>query len=257
MADNGILINSDYLGGLASTCEFAYKHGFDIEISDIHLETYLDYDIEPRIIHLPYKNIYLTDPDENLRQRSVEKLLKLLENAYSKNVEIAVLHIEWDHLSAPPIPIEEKVKNFKTAVSEILRKADEYGIKIALENNGYIKDSFADPDELLMVIEDLAEKYNNVGVCFDVGHANQYAYFAQKDIQEIFEKLEKYVISIHLHEGKDGKDDHLPPQGLLPEKFYKKIVSLGIPITFEMNSKCSPEEILKGRSYLESFRSST
>lgn len=172
--------------------ETAQKNGFYVEIHCEHLNDYIGTDVEPYSIHLPYEKIYLTHPEDRIRKKSVLRIIGELQKAHSKKIRVAVLHIEGSCHDSPKIPIEEKAGYFKMAASEILECADKFGIKIALENNGFIEDSFSKPEEILMVVEDLAGNYANVGLCFDTGHANVYAHDAGKHLIEVFEKLNSY-----------------------------------------------------------------
>lgn len=230
---------------------FAYetikKNGFYVEIDSLHLSDYVTVDIEPYAIHLPYEGIYLTHPSEKIRKESVKKIIRELKKAYSKKVKLAVLHIEGGYEDSPKIPIEEKVSNFKVAASEILENAKKFEIKIALENNGFIKDSFSDPDEILMVLEDLAKEYNNVGVCFDIGHANVYAHDSGENLMAIFKALKIYIIHVHIHENLGVKDDHLPPQGIFNNTLYRELMALdNTSFSFETKGPSGMKGILKG-----------
>ena len=230
----------------------AEKNGFDIEIDCEHLKDYVDANIEPYSIHLPYDEVFLTHPDERIRKRSVQRMIKELVKAYLKKVKLAVLHIEGGYERSPKIPIEEKAAYFKMAVSEILECANKLGIRIALENNGFMKDSFSKPEEILMVIEDLAKRYTNVGLCFDTGHANVYAHDSGRDLVEVFEKLKKYVIHVHLHENHGQEDEHLPPQGIFNNAFYRSLLSLhNASFTFETKGPSGMGGIIKGKEFIE------
>ncbi|MCK4488430.1 MAG: sugar phosphate isomerase/epimerase [Desulfobacterales bacterium] len=228
------------------------KNGFDIEIASEHLDDYITTNVEPYSVHLPYDKIYLTHPDDKIRKESAQRIIEELKKAHLKKVKLAVLHIEGGYNSSPKIPIEDKVSYFKMAASDILECADKFGIKIALENNGYIKDSFAKPEEILMVVEDLAKKYTNVGICFDTGHANVYAHDSGQDLITVFEKLRKYIIYVHIHENHGEEDEHLPPQGIFNNAFYRSLLSLhNASFTFETKGPSGIGGIMKAKKFIE------
>ncbi|MCD5412043.1 sugar phosphate isomerase/epimerase [Thermodesulfovibrionales bacterium] len=232
-------------------CKTIMNHGFGIEIDCVHLSDYTRSDIEPYAIHLPYEDIPLTSPDEDIRRQSVKRIVEELEKAHSKKVKLAVLHIERGYDISPKIPINEKANHFKMAAGSILEIAGNLGIKIALENNGFAKDSFSDPDEILMVIEDLATNYNNVGICFDTGHANIYASDSGKDLTAVFQKLKRHTIHVHLHENHGTIDEHLAPQGIFENGFYKKLMTLNnSSFTFETKGDSGINGILKGIGHM-------
>jgi sugar phosphate isomerase/epimerase len=228
------------------------NNGFCVEIDCKHLNDYMTMNVEPYSIHLPYDNIHLTHPDKKIRKKSVLRIIEELKKAHSKKVKLAVLHIEGGYDNSPKISIEDKAAYFKTAASEILEYAGKFGIKIALENNGFIKDSFAKPEEILMVVEDLAEKYANVGICFDIGHANVYAHDSGEDLITVFEKLRKYIIHVHIHENHGEKDEHLPPQGIFNNAFYRNLLSLhNASFVFETKGPSGIGGIIRGKKFIE------
>ena len=228
------------------------KNGFHIEIASDHLKDYLTTNVEPYSIHLPYDNIHLTHPDEKIRKKSVQRIIEELKKAHFKKVKLAVLHIEGGYDNSPKIPIEDKAGYFKMAASEILEYAGKFGIKIALENNGFIKDSFAKPEEILMVVGDLAEKYANIGICFDTGHANVYAHDSGQNLITVFEKLRKYIIHVHIHENHGEKDEHLPPQGIFNKAFYRSLLTLdNASFVFETKGPSGIVGIIRGKKFIE------
>lgn len=233
-------------------CETIRKNGFHIEIASDHLSDYITTNVEPYSVHLPYDKIYLTHPDDKIRKKSVQRIIEELKKAHLKKVMLAVLHIEGSYNNSPKIPVEDKAGYFKMAVSEILEYAGKSGIKIALENNGFIKDSFAKPEEILMVVEDLAEKYANVGICFDIGHANVYAHDSGEDLINVFKKLRKYIIHVHIHENHGEKDEHLPPQGIFNKAFYRSLLSLhNASFVFETKGPSGIVGIIRGKKFIE------
>jgi len=228
------------------------KNGFHIEIASEHLSNYITTNVEPYSIHLPYDKIHLTHPDEKIRKESVQRIIEELKKAHFKKAKLAVLHIEGSYDNSPKISIEDKAGYFKMAASEILEYAGKFGIKIALENNGFIKDSFAKPEEILMVVEDLAEKYANVGICFDTGHANVYAHDSGEDLITVFEKLRKYIIHVHIHENHGEEDEHLPPQGIFNNAFYRSLLSLhNAFFVFETKGPSGIGGIIRGKKFIE------
>ena len=236
----------------SSACQTIRKNGFHIEIASEHLGDYVGANVEPYSVHLPYDGIHLTHPDDKIRKESVQTIIGELKKAHLKKAKLAVLHIEGSYDNSPKIPIEDKADYFKMAASEVLEYAGKFGIKIALENNGFIKDSFAKPEEILMVVEDLAEKYANIGICFDTGHANVYAHDSGEDLINVFEKLRKYIIYVHIHENHGEKDEHLPPQGIFNNAFYRSLLSLhNASFVFETKGPSGIGGIIRGKKFIE------
>lgn len=99
---------------------------------------------------------------------------------------------------------EEKV--FDLVVSNIRyfgQRAAEYGIKIAVENlfGGRF---YSKIDDLIRVVE--AVDLDNVGYCFDSGHAN----VDGLDIPATIRRLSYKLFELHLHDNNGQKDQHLP-----------------------------------------------
>jgi sugar phosphate isomerase/epimerase len=247
-----IVSTSSIAKDLKQSYKIIKDSGFYVEIGFEHLESYTNLNIEPYAIHLPYEKTFLTHPDKKTREDSVKMIICELKKAHLKKVNLAILHIEGASDQLPKIPIREKVSYFKIEASKLLKNANKYGIKIALENNGYIKDSFSNPLEILMVIKDLAKHYTNIGICFDIGHANIYAHQAGIDLVDIFKLLKKYIVHIHLHENHGERDEHLPLQGIFNKSFYKKLLTLeNVTFSFETKGKPGINSILKSKNFIK------
>jgi len=74
-------------------------------------------------------------------------------------------------------------------------------VRILLEN---IPNELSTPEKLVEMIR--GAHFDDVGVCFDVGHAH-----IMTSVREAFEILRGYICSTHLHDNKKDKDSHLWP----------------------------------------------
>ena len=91
-----------------------------------------------------------------------------------------------------------------------------------------------------------------MGLCFDTGHANVYAHDSGRDLVEVFEKLKKYVIHVHLHENHGQEDEHLPPQGIFENGFYRKLLSLhNASFVFETKGPSGIGGIIKSKDFID------
>ncbi len=94
--------------------------------------------------------------------------------------------------------------------------AARYGMNIAVENMfdkmdpvlGYRRPRFlARVEEVLEVVDTLRQTYDNVGVCWDFGHANEMGWNQPQALKMIGDRL----IALHVQDNYGVKDDHLLP----------------------------------------------
>ena len=255
-------------GSLEETYRIARDNGLYIEVSPLENDEFLETTgIKPYSVHIDYR-VHLTDPDKDIRDRDLDYCMKVLRKAHESGAKVCVLHVEEYIVDRP---FEERVNTYIETISPLIEKADSYGIKIAIENTLYRPGRIcATPEELKYVIDRLKEKYSNVGICLDSGHANISAEDERTNFNGRLEDWLDYfrddIIHVHLHEnhGKERKtedgdilDEHLPPSGLFSDEFYKKLVNLPnlITINFEINPEnCRGiDTILKAKEFTEKY----
>jgi len=88
-----------------------------------------------------------------------------------------------------------------TSIEHLRAFAKPLGVRILLEN---ILNEISTPDKIVEFIQ--KTHFDDVGVCFDVGHAHLLG-----SIPEAFEILKPYVCSTHIHDNQKDKDSHLWP----------------------------------------------
>ena len=88
-----------------------------------------------------------------------------------------------------------------TSIEHLRAFAKPLGVRILLEN---IPNELSTPDKLVELIH--AAHFDDVGVCFDVGHAHMMA-----SVPQAFEILKQHIRSTHMHDNKKDKDTHLWP----------------------------------------------
>jgi sugar phosphate isomerase/epimerase len=74
-------------------------------------------------------------------------------------------------------------------------------VRLLLEN---IPNELAAPDRLVEFIH--TSHLDDIGVCFDVGHAH-----LASDVPQAFEILKDYIRSTHIHDNAHDRDSHLWP----------------------------------------------
>jgi len=88
-----------------------------------------------------------------------------------------------------------------TSVEHLRAFAKPLGVRILVEN---IPNELSTPERLVEFIQ--TSHFDDVGVCFDVGHAH-----IMSNVAEAFETVKPHVRSTHVHDNAKDKDSHLWP----------------------------------------------
>lgn len=97
--------------------------------------------------------------------------------------------------------------------SRHLEFAEKYGMGICIENmadfpgQGYKRSYCAQVEELCELVDTLGNKYSNVGVCWDFGHAN----LVYGDQVPCLRYLSHRLKVTHVHDNRGEFDEHRPP----------------------------------------------
>ncbi|MGD9604689.1 MAG: sugar phosphate isomerase/epimerase family protein [Bacilli bacterium] len=143
-------------------------------------------------IHLPFENcndLWLEAPTSNYW----DLINRGIEDAHWLNIPTVVFHIS--STANPPAINELGLERF----AKLLNKCEQYQINLALENL-----------RRLDYLDFLFEKFSSpfLKFCFDSGHANAFT----KNIENFsWEKYQKRLICLHLHDNNGLRDQHLPP----------------------------------------------
>jgi sugar phosphate isomerase/epimerase len=93
-----------------------------------------------------------------------------------------------------------------TSIEHLRAFAKPLGVRILLEN---IPNELSAPDRLVEMIR--SAHFDDVGVCFDFGHAHM-----EGSVSQGFEILRNHIRSTHVHDNHKDKDTHLwPGQGTI------------------------------------------
>jgi len=106
------------------------------------------------------------------------------------------------HLGLPNEAFHErKFEAAMTSVEHLRAFAKPLGVRLLVEN---IPNELSTPDRLVEFIR--TAHFDDVGVCFDTGHANM-----MSDVPTAFETLKPHIQSTHVHDNNKDKDSHLWP----------------------------------------------
>jgi sugar phosphate isomerase/epimerase len=96
---------------------------------------------------------------------------------------------------------ERKLEAAMTSIEHLRAFAKPLGVRVLLEN---IPNELSTPEKLVEFIH--ITHFDDVGVCFDIGHAH-----LMGDIPQAFETLKKHIHSTHIHDNAKDRDSHLWP----------------------------------------------
>jgi len=164
-----------------------------IPLNSVHSPLYADY--EWGRAGSPPVNIASTDRAGRIE--AMDEIKRALEIAEQIPFRFLV-----QHLGTPNEDFsEKKFEAAMTSIEHLRAFAKPLGVRILLEN---IPNELSTPEKLVEMIR--GAHFDDVGVCFDVGHAH-----IMGSVREAFEILRNHICSTHIHDNKKDKDSHLWP----------------------------------------------
>jgi len=167
--------------------------GGQVQFHSMHSPMYMSNDFS-RSVEPP---INIVDVDKRRRIEAMDEIKRALEVAESIPFRFLVQHIglvnEYDD-----------GRKFEAALSSIehLRAfARPLGVNLLVEN---IPNELSTPEKLMELIRAL--HYDDLGVCFDTGHAH-----IMSSVHQAFRVLENRIRSTHVHDNQGDRDAHLWP----------------------------------------------
>lgn len=145
-------------------------------------------------------------PDERGRREMTAAQRVYIERAAELGCRTFVLHPGVAYMRYDRGKLWDCVRR---SVEELLPEAEKNGVILALENNVTMNLGI-DCAELSGFIRSFAS--DNLGACFDTGHAN-----AVSDVLESLAEISAEVVTAHLHDNDGTGDQHrYPGQGVIP-----------------------------------------
>lgn len=164
-----------------------------------HLKKLLkDLSLHPNSVHTPIDGVDLATPHPEGKKKTMDLLVDTLKYCRAIECPLMVVH---------PNGTEVLKKNSIQALKELAIKAEDLGVKVALENMIDRGDrTFGSRvTDLREIIEEVGSSF--LGICFDIGHAN----LSHANLGEEITKVGEYLWTLHVHDN-DGKEDrHWPP----------------------------------------------
>lgn len=151
-------------------------------------------------VHAPFSSINLAEANQTLRNKFLLFMKKSLENAYSLEAEIWVIHpgrLTPFTYFFPEVAWKAQINSFK----RFLKEAEGLGVKVVIENMVGKYSLFKTLDDWLRIVREIEE---DVGLCLDVGHAH-----LTGDL-DVFLTKTPQIQHLHIHDNKGLEDSHLP-----------------------------------------------
>jgi sugar phosphate isomerase/epimerase len=164
-----------------------------IPLNSVHSPLYGDYEFGRA--GAPPVNVASTDRAGRIE--AMDEIKRALEIAEQIPFRFLVQHLGTSNESFD----ERKFEAAMTSVEHLRAFAKPLGVRILLEN---IPNELSTPDKLVEFIH--ASHFEDVGVCFDFGHAH-----LMSSVAEAFEIAKPHVCSSHVHDNAKDKDSHLWP----------------------------------------------
>ena len=164
-----------------------------IPLNSVHSPLYADYDWGRT--GAPPVNVASTDRAGRIE--AMDEVKRALEIAEQIPFRFLVQHIGTSNETFS----DHKFEAAMTSIEHLRAFAKPLGVRILLEN---IPNELSTPDKLIEFIH--ASHFDDVGVCFDLGHAHM-----TSSVAEVFEILKPQIRSTHVHDNAKDKDSHLWP----------------------------------------------
>ena len=164
-----------------------------VPLHSVHAPLFADYEFGRT--GAPPVNVASTDRSQIVA--AMDEIKRAVEVAEQIPYRFLIQHIGVPNESFD----ERKFEAAMTSIEHLRAFAKPLGVRILLEN---IDNELATPERLVEFIH--VTHFDDVGVCFDVGHAH-----LMSGVPEGFEILKKYIGSTHIHDNNKDKDSHLWP----------------------------------------------
>jgi len=166
-------------------------------------------------VHAPFGGENdLSIPDKKKREKMHSSVVKVMEKGKILGIEVIVIHPGGVMKKKE---IKERLKIFHQSIEKILPLAENYRIKIAVENMppGH-------PGTEAEELKEIVKRFNSpyLGVCFDTGHSH-----IVNNVKDDFEILKEHIFNFHIHDNDGTRDMHLqPPYGSIDwQEFYSLV----------------------------------
>ena len=164
--------------------------------------------LHPNSVHAPIDGVNLSAQDYDIKKRSIDLLTETLE--YCRAIECPIMVMHPNHSESLSLGFEVMKRNSIEAIREVVKKAEELEVKIAIENMINVKGGrFGSKiSELREIIKNVDSPY--LGICLDTGHINLLT-GSDADLEKEITRAGEYLWTLHVHDNDGKADRHWPP----------------------------------------------
>lgn len=196
----------------------------DVKLNSLHSPMFYD---EEEWARGPMEPINIVETDRKRQIQAMDEIKRALECAEQMPFRFLVQHVGNGNEAFDP----RKFDAAMTSVEHLRAFAKPLGVKVLLEN---VPNELSTPEKLVEFVN--AAHFEDVGFCFDAGHAN-----LMTSVSQAFEVMKANIYSTHLHDNEGTQDSHLwPGQGKID---WSECVSLlrsaqhGLPLLLEIDGE--------------------
>jgi sugar phosphate isomerase/epimerase len=142
-------------------------------------------------------HINIASVEKLQRVAATDEIKRAIEVAELAPFQFLVQHVGIGHEEAD----EHKLDAAMRSLEHLHAFAKPLGVQLLVEN---ITNELSTPETLLDLLH--AGRFDDIGVCFDVGHAH-----IMSSVPQAFEVLKDRIRSTHVHDNKKERDSHLWP----------------------------------------------
>lgn len=213
----------------------------------------------------------LSSEDKEEREQALKFTLNTIETAAELSARYVILHLGKVAIADKTNKLaelkKEKRKDFslakdnflklrnkiakknieasKFSLEHLLKKAEKYDIKLALETRYYLAE-FPELHEFEEILKEF--EHPALGYWHDTGHAGVREFLEIYKQNDYLNKLNSYLFGIHLHDILE-MDDHLPPgRGKIDFSIFKPYLDKELII--EVHQPATIDEVKKSLEYL-------
>jgi sugar phosphate isomerase/epimerase len=170
----------------------SWFHSNQVEFHSMHSPMYSDTDWERRS-----SSLNIASKDRKTRIEAMDEIKRAIEIAERLPFRYLIQHIGTSSESFDM----HKFDAAMTSIEHLKAFAKPLGVKLLIEN---IPNELSTPEKIVELIR--TGHFDDVGVCFDTGHAH-----LEGGVAPALEMLKDYVRSTHLHDNKQDRDSHFVP----------------------------------------------
>jgi sugar phosphate isomerase/epimerase len=142
-------------------------------------------------------HINIASVEKLQRVAATDEIKRAIEVAEQAPFQFLVQHVGTGHEGAD----EHKLDAVMSSLEHLHAFAKPLGVQLLVEN---ITNELSTPEKLMELLH--AGRFDDIGVCFDVGHAH-----IMSSVPQAFEVLKDRVRSTHVHDNDKDHDSHLWP----------------------------------------------